>query len=445
MLTLLSLVSAQAAPYVLDFGVVGVTQNGATWNLHEDLFAQLNSGVVDVELSQFAGDPTLTWQRNGVNQITWSSSSAVHGGFPMQALWWTSNGVTECDIGVRSTDSWTASDAVVDHWSYGSSTRPIGTTMMHELGHCLKLGHLASEYNIMGSDWNHVSANGGQLYFYMGEDAADRLVTLHDVNASFEDVGVVHWKYLGNPDGDAYSDHRRTEVLNPSYQALASFTEDSGDTPVYLVRRGATIRPEFTFENNGATNSVQVDVSYRLSSNDLITSSDTVLGTTTLNLNRDNVATYAGSVVVPASTPPGRYFLGARLDDLVNLGDDVGQNNATYVDIEVLAKGDQDYCLGPTPCGRFEGDCDSDAQCGSGLVCVSNVGAQYGWAADVDVCDYPVGHESYCTPAAPCGLYEGDCDSNADCATGYCASNVGAQYGWAATVDVCQPEIVFGF
>ena len=41
------------------------------------------------------------------------------------------------------------------------------------------------------------------------------------------------------------------------------------------------------------------------------------------------------------------------------------------------------------PCGAGEGDCDSDAECQSGLVCAHDVGATYGFSPAVDVCEAP--------------------------------------------------------
>ncbi len=442
MLTLLPFLAAHAAPYELDFGVAGVNVGSAEWNLHQDLLDQLNSGVVDVELTQYDGDESLSWAQNGVSQLTFSTSSAVHGDAPARALRWSVNGVWECDMAVNANVTWTTTDAVADSNQYGGAGRTLGTTLMHELGHCLRIGHKATEYNIMGIDFTHVGANGGSLYFYLGEDAADRLVAIHDPVTTFEDVGVVHWRYAGNPDGDEYSNHERTVVLSAGSQLLPRFFEDSNDTPVYLVRQGANVRPEFTFENNGSTNNVDVEVSYRLSTNDLITSSDPWIGSTAFSMGRDTVYTSSREVWIPSWTTPGRYHLGARIDDLVGLTDDVAQNNATWVDVEVIANGDVDYCLGPEPCERFQGDCDADAECAGSLQCIEDVGAQYGFTATTDVCDYPLGHEWYCSPEEPCDLGEGDCDTNADCAVGYCAQNVGAQYGLPATVDVCQVIVI---
>jgi hypothetical protein len=62
-----------------------------------------------------------------------------------------------------------------------------------------------------------------------------------------------------------------------------------------------------------------------------------------------------------------------------------------------LPLGHGDYCEPPGagtprfcgPCAAGEGDCDGDEQCEAGLECVNDVGASYGFAPDVDVCEQP--------------------------------------------------------
>ena len=104
-----------------------------------------------------------------------------------------------------------------------------------------------------------------------------------------------------------------------------------------------------------------------------------------------------------------------------------------------------DACSDPNcPCGEGQGDCDSDAECAPGLICKWNVGANYGWPETRDVCEQPgcpafVPGPDACTSDCPCDEGQGDCDSDAECAPGLiCAWNVGANYGWPATRDVCE-------
>jgi hypothetical protein len=49
------------------------------------------------------------------------------------------------------------------------------------------------------------------------------------------------------------------------------------------------------------------------------------------------------------------------------------------------------------------------------------------------------GDASYCTTSCTCGWEFADCDSNAECAPGLtCVADVGADYGWPSTIDVCR-------
>ena len=51
--------------------------------------------------------------------------------------------------------------------------------------------------------------------------------------------------------------------------------------------------------------------------------------------------------------------------------------------------GDYGYCTSSCKCAEGEGDCDGDTQCNTGLVCVNNVGARYGFASGLDICEKP--------------------------------------------------------
>ena len=131
------------------------------------------------------------------------------------------------------------------------------------------------------------------------------------------------------------------------------------------------------------------------------------------------------------------------LECVHEVGADYGfASNVDMCMSSALVNGDYDYCSSSSPCSEFEGDCDSDAQCASGLECVHDVGADYGFASNVDMClsTGPVnGDWDYCSSSDPCGYGEGDCDSDAECQTGLqCVSNVGTDYHWDWRVDVCE-------
>jgi hypothetical protein len=49
--------------------------------------------------------------------------------------------------------------------------------------------------------------------------------------------------------------------------------------------------------------------------------------------------------------------------------------------------GDWGFCSSICKCGAGQGDCDSESHCQAGLSCVEDVGSDYGWAWNVDVCE----------------------------------------------------------
>lgn len=74
-----------------------------------------------------------------------------------------------------------------------------------------------------------------------------------------------------------------------------------------------------------------------------------------------------------------------------------------------------------------------------------------GWGDAASDCTWfaqacPGGHPdslwgwNYCRPDCPCEDYKGDCDSDAECQSGYCAHDVGTRYGQGSSMDVCEPN-----
>ena len=49
---------------------------------------------------------------------------------------------------------------------------------------------------------------------------------------------------------------------------------------------------------------------------------------------------------------------------------------------------------------------------------------------------------NYCSSDCKCDAGEGDCDTDADCNTGYCAQDVGTKYGQVTSMDVCEEKEV---
>ena len=228
---------------------------------------------------------------------------------------------------------WTADTVKSSIRGYGGPFRELQTSGIHELGHGLILTHVNTEYNIMGTDGQHLHVNGPFASAYMGEDASDGAVFLYGTRSpASEDVAVVHWKY-DRADG-AYSWHTRTAIYDTS-GAVVTITRVAGE-PVYVVSPGQTIRAEFTYENNGANRHDGVSTAYYISTNDYITTLDRKIGSGWFNLGRDNVYTTTTTLTIPKDLTRGTsYWLGVIVDDNDVIEERVESNNATYIPIQV--------------------------------------------------------------------------------------------------------------
>ncbi len=121
------------------------------------------------------------------------------------------------------------------------------------------------------------------------------------------------------------------------------------------------------------------------------------------------------------------YFAATAYDTQQNESDYSNEvtfvpTGASYVPPGVDPKpvGHLDYCRDSGPCGVGEGDCDTNSECQSGLVCaqVKGVDTCQGSVSTTTTTTLPVGHFDYCRDFGPCGVGQGDCDKNSECRSG---------------------------
>lgn len=145
--------------------------------------------------------------------------------------------------------------------------------------------------------------------------------------------------------------------------------------------------------------------------------------------------------IMDPSPLTGPYF--ATYDYMVSNSSGYWQGTLKLNSTPGGTPGGNDYCRDYGPCSAGQGDCDGNSECESGLTCVNDVGAKYGFRSIVDVCESTSGGTpgdyNYCRDYGPCSAGQGDCDSNAECESGLtCVNDVGANYGWNSIVDVCE-------
>lgn len=270
-------------------------------------------GETFTRLSEFsAGSATLGVEdtspatSNGQNEIWWDGAIGT-----AQCSWrWYDSSclVIETDIRLGDEPWYALEDS--NHWPYGNSGRSVHGTTMHEGGHCIGLGHTDTMYSIMGSDWTHVDRNNTTTYYGPGEDTSDGLIDLHGERSGgadlYRDVGVTTWRY-SHSDGE-YSVHKQGRLLNAGGGELVKTGLQWVGQDEYTIDAGNTFQMEYTTQVVGEKNIEDVDMSFRLSTNAIISTLDLQIGTAGGTTSRDAPweRTQSG-LVIPIDTPPGDY------------------------------------------------------------------------------------------------------------------------------------------
>ena len=212
--------------------------------------------------------------------------------------------------------------------TYNGTFRSFKTTAMHEFGHALGLMHENDEYNIMGDDWNHIHLNGNVCKAYFGEDASDGAVAIYGVDGNAGmDVSVSHFKRVGT-DGE-YSKHDFTKLFDSDDFTIDNTILATGER-LYEVYPGQSLQAEFTYENNGLANQT-ADIGFYISDDNTIDTSDDLIKTKQLTIERDDVYTKKYTVTIPTNLTIGYiYYLGVIIDDTDSINEIFEKNNASY-------------------------------------------------------------------------------------------------------------------
>lgn len=275
----------------------------------------------------------------GINVIVGTASAYMPNGAP--AVTFSSYhdcALSETDIVFNVDYNFTPKTLKADSTAYGGPSRTFQTVMAHELGHSLGLCHNAYSYNIMGDDSTVVNANGYLLRPYAGASGIAGEIYLYDQwpPSQYEDVSVVHWKKSKVADAE-YSSHVRTQIYDTSDNPLTFVACGANNAePCYNVSKGQTVKVGFTYENLGL-NMQNVDIGYYLSTNDLITTSDTFLGQGNIPaLGRPILTTNNTYVTIPNNLTSGKnYYIGAIVNYNKKFAESTYSNNATYIGIRV--------------------------------------------------------------------------------------------------------------
>ena len=119
-----------------------------------------------------------------------------------------------------------------------------------------------------------------------------------------------------------------------------------------------------------------------------------------------------------------------------------GSNWIATNDVDIKCANENDFCTSVNPCVSDQGDCDTHDECQDVLACGSNnCPDSLGFHSEFDCCYYPsIGDEHFCTNNNPCAEDEGDCDSNTECETNLICDVINscpAHLGFASDVNCC--------
>jgi len=276
----------------------------------------VNSGPIAGTEFNVAKGPNTTIATHdtsdGVNTIT--AENLVSLGFIGQAMR-SCNGddeYEECDIRFEQSSS-------VAAWNTGLPVRggtglSLQATMLHEVGHCYGLAHVSNYPDALNSSYPFGARIGGQLD--VSEDAREGARAIYLDTDTDDDVAVSAMRMTGSSNSAGY--------VPTSGGIINEVTSGS---------RGASITRAFCVHNLGTDSISNVVLKIYLSIDDnVIETTDSLMGTFLINLTSDQPTCIARSVTIPSlasEAPAGYHWIGAIVDPgLLITESDEGNNVA---------------------------------------------------------------------------------------------------------------------
>lgn len=242
---------------------------------------------------------------NGRNEVYLSSSDAGSALavtlFRSHCYWlfgW-NHGIDETDIAFNSGVAWNT--GAFNYANLGSPYH-FEQTALHELGHALGLLHEDRMLALM----NPAYPAGGPLGYYKESDPLGN------------DRGGVRILY-----GDSTTE---ADVAGSPMKHLSGGGTALVSSPTSAAR-GSTVTLEFTYSNLG-TATANFGIGFYLSTNNIITTGDRLLGSNSAWGDAGFTGTFSRTLIIPADVTPGTYYLGFLIDQNNAMGEGNESNNS---------------------------------------------------------------------------------------------------------------------
>ena len=243
---------------------------------------------------------------NGVSEVYWDptlSGTTLAVTSTRYHCYWQNGyqfGIDETDLGFNSNYSWTSGA-----YNYATPTgAPFSfeAVAMHELGHVMGLDHDDRWMATLNSFYPHSGPLGStREWDPFGDDRLGARALYGDGTTEVDIAGSV-------------------------LKRTGAGTSNLVSSPAWAAR-GSNTTMEFTFLNQ-STSTRTFDIGFYLSANDVISTGDTLLGTSYgASGTAGFTGTFSRSLYIPTWIAPGTYYLGFIVDPLNTLGENNEGNN----------------------------------------------------------------------------------------------------------------------
>lgn len=265
---------------------------GSTWNLNAQ-YAMSDWNAVTGSAFRFYVRTRSTNHNdhnNGINSVVFMNGSSFDSSSILAVTFHTASGDE-----IRDKDVWFNVDQPYVPGLDADAVPPYSTfsfrgVARHEFGHALGLRH---EDRSVVTTMNSIYSYGAAVEGFHADDRAG-----------------VRFLYPGS--GSERNLYASNWVKRTDSESTAAVRVNTLPT---RIRRGQSVTLEYSFGNRGNLNSGSFEIGFYLSSNNIISTGDRLLGFNTgAFANAGAFGSFTRTLTIPADVTPGTYFIGVFMD-----------------------------------------------------------------------------------------------------------------------------------